>query len=111
MTDQIFWWIGYVATAFIAICIVGFAMLWLWVNLIHERFGAILFRPTQRRLSVASWHQHKLVGLGDGDWKADDWPIAPRPFYLSYRFGKRRVFIMLGVMEQIRHSSIKGTHP
>ncbi len=105
-----FMWIGVVSTA--AIFLVGtiVTIVWLYANFVHNRFGLILFRKGERRISIASWHRTKRVDAVS--FKADDWPIGARPFYLSYRFnGERRVFVMLGIIERHRNASIEGEHP
>lgn len=113
--DTALWWTGAVVVALASIAAIGFALLWLWANLIHDRFSAIFFREGKRRISLASWHQSKISMRGEGpsldDWPADDHVIGPRPFYLSYKIGKRRLFIMAGTLGLYRHSSIKGRHP
>ena len=107
---EAFYWIGLIFTA--TLCLLGLliAVLWLYFTFVHGRFSAILFRRGERRISIASWYRAKLMAAED--YTADDWPIGPRPFYLSYRFnGERRLFLMLGIMERHRHAPIKGKHP
>lgn len=116
MGEAVFWWIGVVVFALTALAVLGFAILWLWANLIHKRFNAIFFRETQRRISLASWHRTRLSMRGgeappEDEWPADDHVVGPRPFYLSYKIGQRRIFIMFGTLGLYRHSSIKGRHP
>lgn len=112
-----FYWIGVAVVAVAALAAVLFVLLWLYFTLLHQRFGAILFRKSQRRLSLASWHASRLVrkgeqvGEGDDQWPADDWVINQRPFYLSYSLGKRRLFVMAGLLDGPRGSSILGKHP
>lgn len=115
--SEAFYWVGVVVTA--AFCVVGLliVLIWLWANLIHNRFSAIFFRPTKRRISLASWHQTRLtvkggnMPSGDEDWPADDHVIGPRPFYLSYKIGEVSLFVMFGTLRAYRHSSIRGRHP
>lgn len=111
----VFYWIGVavvVAAAVAAVCLVA---AWLYAVLIHRRFGLIFFRKSQRRLSIASWHQSRIIQKSQADievdWPADDWPICERPFYLSYEAGKRRYFVMAGWLEPMRADSIKGKRP
>ena len=116
MSDTIIWWTGAVAIGAAVLGLSAIALVFLWANLIHDRFSAIFFRKTQRRISLASWHRTRLLMKGGGEPPADEWPaddhvIGPHPFYLSYRIGKRRLFIMAGTLGEWRNSSIRGTHP
>lgn len=115
MMGSAFYWIGVVVVALLVLGALGYALLWFYFNLLHERFGAIFFRKSERRLSIASWHAAKLVRKDqpdrDDDWRADDWPINERPFYLSYRVGERRYFVMAGWLGPHRNSPITGKHP
>ena len=107
---NMFFWIGLVVTALVVLAALLIGLFCLYFTFCHNRFNVILFRHGERRLSIASWYRAKLMNAPD--FTADDWPIGPRPFYLSYRFnGERRVFIMLGVLECHRHAPIKGEHP
>ncbi|SFJ49108.1 hypothetical protein SAMN03159338_1546 [Sphingomonas sp. NFR04] len=109
MTEA-FYWIGVGATAAIATLLVLAALIWLYAVLLHGRFNLIFFRKGDRRLSIASWHNSQMFNQ-DAYW-ADDFPIGPRPFYLSYRVGgERRAFIMLGMIDACRHAPIHGKHP
>lgn len=109
--------IGFAVVALVVLAAVLFVLAWVYFNLIEGRFGAILFRRSPRRLSLASWHQTRLVQKGESDdelltdWPADDFPIGERPFYLSYQVGKRRLFIMAGRLGEHRSAVIKGKHP
>jgi len=114
VAGEVFRWIGIVTIGAILTGALMFASLWLYANLIYQRFGAILFRKSERRLSLASWHATKLMRKGeqsDDDWPADDFPINERPFYLSYQIGQRRFFMMLGWLGPHRSAPIKGRHP
>jgi predicted membrane-bound dolichyl-phosphate-mannose-protein mannosyltransferase len=100
----IFQWIGIAVCAAFAFLSVAFMMLKLYFTLLHGRFGLIFFRPSQRRISIASWHSTKLKpnGLDDPEpdvFGFDDWPVNKRPFYLSYEIGRRRIFILTGMLE------------
>lgn len=110
MTDAIFMWIGVVFVG--ALALIGGIMLvgFLYYALIHKRFNFILFRKGERRISIASWY--KYMWQGEMRAKADDWPVCERPFYASYRIGKRRLFILSGsIPDAPRSSVIEGTHP
>lgn len=116
MGDAIIWWTGAISLCAAALAFFAFVIVFLWANFIHNRFSAIFFRKTLRRISLASWHQTRLVMKGGeappaDDWPADDHVIGPHPFYLSYRVGKRRLFIMAGTLGEWRNSSIRGMHP
>lgn len=114
MTDA-FHWIGIAVTAIAGICLALFIILRAYFSLIHGRFGAILFRKSPRRLSIASWHRTRLVGLSndpeDTHHNADDWVVNERPFYLSYEVLGIRLFILAGTLKGPRYSSIRGEHP
>lgn len=107
--------IGLVVTSLVGLAVILALAFYLWAKLIYQRFHWIPCRKTERRMSVASWHNTRLVGLGedpaDRRFEFDDWPIRQRPFYLSYTFGKARAFIMIGVMEDPRWNAGKGKHP
>lgn len=109
MVDASFYWIGVGVTLTLAVAAIGAALIVLYAWLIRDRFGAILFRKSQRRLSLASWYNAKL--LSDVEWMADDMPIGERPLYLSYRVGERRLFILIGTLGRYRHAPIRGRHP
>jgi len=116
MSATVFYWIGIGATSLVCSAVIMFVGFYLFAKLIHQRFHWIPFRKTERRLSLASWHQTRTMQMGNQDpspdvFTFDDWPIAHRPFYLSYTFGDRRFFLMLGVMESVRHTVGKGKHP
>ncbi len=107
--QDVFYWIG-IAVSVIVILAIGISvLLFAYVHLIHDRFRWIPFRKTPRRLSIASWHQSKLVS--DEHFKADDWVISPRFFYLDYKLGTRRWFIMTGLLDPMRYAQISGKHP
>lgn len=109
MGEQTFYWIGVgvVSTLAVAATIIALFMLYAWA--IHDRFGLIFFRKTERRLSIASWHRAKL--LTDEHFAADDFPVNERPFCLTYKVGQRRLFILAGFLSPHRHMPIKGTPP
>ena len=110
MTDTLFWWIGVGATSLIGLAVLAFVAARMFFSLVYRRFHYSLFRKTERNLSVASWLNTRL--FGSEGFAFDDWPIGPRPFFLSYRFnGERRVFVMLGTMSGPRFSAGRGTHP
>lgn len=109
MADAAFYWIGVGVALTLAVAAIGAALIYLYAWLIHDRFGWIIFRRPERRLSLASWYNAKL--MNDTDWGIDDMPIGPRPFYLSYRIGERRLFIMIGTLGAYRHSIARGKHP
>lgn len=113
--DVVFYWIGIGAVALAMIAVVFVAALFFWSRCIKGRFSAILFRKGERRLSIASWYAGKLLRTDgesrDDDWPADDWPIGERPFYLSFRIGECRLFLLAGMLSPRRSSSIKGIHP
>lgn len=115
MSASVFFWIGLSVSSLVGAAVIMFAAFYLFAKLIYKRFHWIPFRKTERRMSIASWHNTRLVGLGqdpaDERFEFDDWPIRERPFYLSYTFGKARAFIMLGVMEDPRWNAGKGKHP
>lgn len=112
---DVFHWIGVAAVATVAIAVVGAGLFWLYANFLHGRFSTILFRKGQRRLSIASWHQSRLLMRGGdsqpNEWQADDWPVNERPLYLSFRVGNRRLFILAGLLSNVRDSVIRGAHP
>lgn len=109
MTDQAFYWIGVgVVLALAALAVLAFAAFF-YANLIHNRFHFILFRKGQRRLSIASWYNARL--MSDDYFTADDFPICARPLYASYRFGSHRFFILAGTHSGSRHAVIRGEHP
>ncbi|MCW2405051.1 hypothetical protein M2336_001680 [Sphingobium sp. B1D7B] len=110
MSDQFFWWTGAIVIALLAASAFAYCIIWLYANFIHERIGHILFRKTERRISIASWYNARL--MSDEFYKADDWPICERPLYLSYELpSHRRLFIMIGKLEPRRDAPIQGTHP
>lgn len=112
---SVFYWIGVVLVGVVVFAALLIGLVWLYSVFIHGRFELKLFRKTQRRMSIASWHRTKASfrgdGSGDADWHADDFPINERPFYVSYRFGGKRLFLMACVLSDSRWNSIKGTHP
>lgn len=113
MTDA-FYWIGVVVVCGLSVLVISVGLLWIYFNLLHDRFNAIMFRKSERRLSIASWHATRLIRKGqssDDDWPADDWPINKRPFYLSCRIGGRRLFILAGLISGPRANIIRGAHP
>lgn len=108
MTD-IFYWIGVVTVALLGFAATAVALIAAYVFLIHDRFNVIFFRKGQRRLSIASWHSSKLV---DQDtFEVDDFLINERPLYVSYRFGRRRAFVMFGLLSDPRYRALWGKHP
>ena len=110
MSDSPFYWIGVGVSLTIAAAIVIGGLLLIYAHLIHGRFNFILFRKGERRLSIASWCNARL--MNDEDFTADDFPICERPFYASYRFGKRRFFLLAGTHNQMsRHAVLRGEHP
>jgi len=114
MTD-VYYWIGVgVVFTLLTLTAIG-ALLWLYANLIHRRFGLIFFARRPRRLSIASWYAAKVMPMGgperDDDWNADDFPINERPFLLTYRVGDRSYFVMAGHLAPRRHMPIEGKHP
>lgn len=115
MGESAFYWIGIVVVGLFVLASVLFVIGWLYANLLHGRFHLILFKRGVRRLSLASWHQTKVMAKGkersDDDWPADDFPINERPFFLSYNIHGRQFFIMLGWLGPWRNVSIKGKHP
>lgn len=109
MSGDAFYWIGVgvVGAVGAALCV---ALLFsAYVMFIHGRFEIIFFRKTKRRMSIAAWHNARL--MNNPTFKADDFPIADRPFFLSYSVGNRRVFLMLGILDARRDSPISGEHP
>lgn len=113
---HVFQWIGIAVCAAFAFISVAFVMLKLYFTLLHDRFGLIFFRPSQRRLSIASWSNAKIQPVGRDDpepdkFGFDDWPINKRPFYLSYEIGRRRAFILIGMLDGPRYNVGKGLHP
>ena len=112
MSDA-FYWIGVVVVGGLAVLAVIAAALWIYYNLLSNRFNAILFRTSERRLSIASWHATRLVRKEQPEegWPADDWPINKRPFYLSCRVGNRRLFLLAGLISGPRDRVIRGEHP
>ena len=114
MGIEAFYWIGLAVSVVVAVAIFGFGLLWVYVNVLSNRFSAILFRTSPRRLTIAAWHESRMVVKGhdaDDDWPADDWPINKRPLYLSCRIGQRRLFILAGVLSGPRYRVIHGEHP
>jgi len=109
MSGVVFYWIGVGAVSVITASAVLAGLTVIYAALLHGRFHLIFFRKTDRRLSLASWYNARM--MSDEHFGADDFPIAQRPFLLSYNIGKRRIFIMAGVMEDRRHSPIEGKHP
>lgn len=106
-----FYWIGVGVVGLLVIAAVLIGLIWIYANLIHGRFELKLFRKTQRRLSIAAWHQSRLSCRADDEWPADDFPVNERPFYLSYLVGGKRLFLMACVLSDNRWNSIKGKHP
>lgn len=109
MTDSAFYWIGLGVVLGLAVIALLAALIFLYAHLLHGRFGLIFFRKGKCRLSLASWYNTRL--MSDEHYCADDWPIGPRPFYLSYEIGKRRLFVMAGTLAERRDSPIRGKHP
>lgn len=109
MSDVAFYWLGVGVALTVAVAVTVVALGYLYAILIHDRFGLIFFRKTQRRLSIASWYNAKL--MNDEHFHADDWPVNERPFYLSYEIGERRLFVMAGILEPRRNMPISGKHP
>jgi hypothetical protein len=109
VSGQVFYWVGLATVIALAVASAGFALLFLYAKLIYRRFQLIPFRRGKRRLSLASWHSSRLTTAIHYD--ADDFPIGLRPFYLSYRVGQTRYFIMLGTHGPSRFSPIQGKHP
>ena len=105
----VFYWIGVGAVGAITIAAVFVGLVFAYFYLIAGRFQLILFRKTQRRLSLAAWHGAKL--MSDEYFHADDFPITQRPLFASYRIGKRHLFFMAGLYEDRRHMPISGKHP
>lgn len=113
---SIFQCVGIAVCALLAFLLIAFAGLKLYFTLLHGRFELILFRRTQMRLSLASWYGVKVKPIAGHDpdpnlFSFDDWPINERPFYLSYRIGRCRPFIMIGMLEGPRFNAGKGKHP
>jgi len=106
---MVFYWIGVGVVLTIAALAIIIGLIWIYAWVIHRRFNAILFRKGQRRLSLASWYNSRL--MGNPNFNADDWPIGERPFYLSYRIGSKRLFVLAGLMTGPRHAVITGQHP
>jgi hypothetical protein len=109
MGDELFWWVGYLVVVIAGLLAILFVLGWAYFQLIHGRFGAIIFRKGDRRLSIASWYNGRL--MSDDHFTADDYPICERPLYLSYRVGGHRIFFMAGTLGPHRHAVIKGEHP
>ncbi|MBF5091961.1 hypothetical protein F1640_18575 [Novosphingobium sp. NBM11] len=109
--NDLFHWIGVVTVAAISIAVLAAGGLTFYGYCIEGRFHTILFQRGSRRLSLASWRNFK--GIGDNSYQADDWPIGPRPFYLSYRYSReRRLFLMFGTMSGPRNRVLSGErHP
>ena len=108
--DVAFYWLGVGVAATVAVLAVAALLLFLYAKLLHGRFNLIFFRKGQRRLSIASWYNAKL--MNDEHFHADDFVIGERPFYLSYEFSPdRRAFVMLGTIGSSRSMAIKGKHP
>lgn len=114
---DIFYWIGVTVSILAGLAGVAVSLLLIYGLFISGRFGLIFFRKSPRQLSIASWHETKLLKKWDraddmDDWPADDYPIGPRPFYLSYRFrGQKHLFVMVGYHTGHRHIPIRGLHP
>lgn len=108
-----FHWIGLIITCLAGACLALFIILRAYFWLIHDRFSAIFFKPSKRRISIASWHHTRLATCENdrSNWPADDHVVGPRPFYLSYRVGKKRFFILAGTLGEWRDRSIRGDHP
>lgn len=102
MSELAFYWIGVGVVVTLGAIAILFVAVFLYASLLHGRFSLIFFRKGERRISIASWYNAKL--MNNEHFNADDFPIAPRPFYLSYRYGNRRIFIMAGILEPHRHS-------
>ena len=115
MGIEAFYWIGLAVSVVAAVAVIGFGLLWIYVNLLSDRFSATLFRTSPRRLTIAAWHESRAVFKGqasnDDDWPADDWPVNKRPLYLSCRIGQRRLFLLAGVLSGPRYRVIRGEHP
>lgn len=115
LTEYVLACIGAIVVTLAAALFIAWVIAFLYFRLIHSRFNVIFFKRGVRRLSIASWHPSRLTYNGDvrGDteWPADDHVINERPFYLSYRIGRRRYFVMMGHIGDIRSNVIKGTHP
>lgn len=113
--NDAYYWIGVGVVFTIAPATIIFALAFAYARLIHRRFGLIFFQRRPRRLSIASWHQSKIVQLSgaprDDDWLADDFPVNERPFLLTCRVGGRRYFVMAGYLGPHRLAPIKGIHP
>jgi hypothetical protein len=109
MSDTAFYWIGVGVSLTVAATLVLVCLIILYAWLIHGRFSWIPFRKSQRRLSIASWYNARL--MNDTEFMVDDFPIGPRPLYISYKIGNHRLFILIGRLEQYRHASIHGKHP
>lgn len=110
---DIFYWVGVVVVGAAGSLTIAAVMLWVYYNLLADRFNAILFRASKRRLSIASWHETRMIRKGQDDegWPADDWPVNTRPLYLSCRIGNRRLFLLDGLLSGPRDRVIRGTHP
>lgn len=110
-----FYWIGVVTVSAIGVGALLVGLIWLYANLIHRRIELKMFRKTERRMSIASWHRTRVTypndERGEDDWPADDFPINKRPFYFAYRVGGKRLFLMACILSDNRRDSIKGKHP
>lgn len=110
MIDTIIYYFGAAVLIVLTLGAIGLAGLVFYARLLHDRFELIFFRRGEQKLSIASWHSSTLDRNGK-TFKADDWPICDRPFYLSYRIGTKRYFILLGLLLKHRPSVIEGEHP
>lgn len=106
--------IGLVVTSLVGLAAILALAFYLWAKLIYQRIQWIPFRKTMRRMSIASWHESRLLWRDepdDGLFDFDDFPINERPFFVSYTIGTRRYFVMLGYIVGPRSSIGKGKHP
>lgn len=110
MGEAAFYWIGVGVVGCLCAGAAIVALFWLYARFLHGRFGTIFFRRTERRISIASWYSSRL--MSDEHYCADDWPIAQRPFYLSYELpSQRRLFVLVGILSPRRDMPIRGQHP
>jgi hypothetical protein len=107
--SPMFYWIGVGVVATVAVAAILVALLYAYMLFISGRFQFILFRKTERRMSLTAWYNAKL--MNDEHYHADDFPISQRPLFASYRVGKRQLFFMTGFLEDRRHMPISGKHP
>jgi len=108
--------IGLVTTVLAGLAAIAAVILYLFYKLLYKRFHWIPCRKTERSISLASWHNTRVMQMGNQDpdpavFTFDDWPIRQRPFFVSYTFGKHRAFMMFGVMDGPRWTVGKGKHP